>query len=42
MELVRSGEVPSIPVEPRPLAQAQQALEDLRGGQILGRVVLVP
>ena len=42
MELVRSGEVPSIPVEPRPLAQAQQTLEDLRGGQILGRVVLVP
>jgi propanol-preferring alcohol dehydrogenase len=42
MQLVRSGKVPSIPVEPRPLAQAQQTLEDLRDGQVLGRIVLVP
>jgi len=42
MELVRAGTVTSIPVEARPLAQVQQTLEDLRGGRILGRVVMVP
>ena len=42
MQLVRAGSVTPIPVEARPLAQAQQTLEDLRGGRILGRVVLEP
>ena len=42
MQLVRAGKVTPIPVEARPLAQVQQTLGDLRGGRILGRVVLVP
>jgi D-arabinose 1-dehydrogenase-like Zn-dependent alcohol dehydrogenase len=42
MQLVRDGSVTPIPVEARPLAQAQQTLEDLRGGRVLGRVVLEP
>ena len=42
MQLVRAGTVTSIPVEARPLAQVQETLEDLRGGRILGRVVMVP
>ena len=42
MQLVRAGKVTPIPVEARPLAQVQQTLEDLRGGRILGRAVLVP
>ena len=42
MQLVRAGKVTPIPVEARPLAQVQEALGDLRGGRILGRVVLVP
>ncbi len=42
MQLVRDGTIKPIPVEARPLAQAQQTLEDLRGGRILGRVVLEP
>jgi D-arabinose 1-dehydrogenase-like Zn-dependent alcohol dehydrogenase len=29
-------------VHPRPLAQAQQALDDLRAGRVLGAAVLVP
>ncbi len=42
MQLVRAGKVTPIPVETRPLAQVQPTLEDLRGGRILGRVVLEP
>jgi propanol-preferring alcohol dehydrogenase len=29
-------------VHPRPLAQAQDALDDLRAGRVLGAAVLVP
>ncbi|MEG9861426.1 MAG: alcohol dehydrogenase [Parvularculales bacterium] len=42
MDLVRSGKVDPIPVTERPLDQASQALEDLREGKIMGRVVLIP
>jgi D-arabinose 1-dehydrogenase-like Zn-dependent alcohol dehydrogenase len=42
MQLVRAGKVTPIPVETRPLAEVQPTLEDLRGGRVLGRVVLVP
>lgn len=42
MALVKAGRVPPIPVEPRPLAQAQQTLDDLKNGRVLGRVVLTP
>ena len=42
MQLVRARKVTPIPVEARPLAQVQQTLENLQGGRILGRAVLVP
>ena len=42
MALVKAGKVPPIPVARRPLAQATQALRDLREGKVLGRVVLKP
>jgi D-arabinose 1-dehydrogenase-like Zn-dependent alcohol dehydrogenase len=42
MDLVKAGKVPPIPVEPRPLEEAQQTLTDLREGRVLGRVVLNP
>ncbi len=42
MELVRAGKIKPIPVEPRPLDQAQQTIDDLRQGKIVGRVVLEP
>lgn len=40
IELVRKGNVKSIPVTTRPLDQADATLQDLRDGKITGRVVL--
>jgi alcohol dehydrogenase len=40
MALVRAGGPPAVPVAERPLAEAQAALDDLRAGRIVGRVVL--
>lgn len=42
LDLVRSGKVSGIPVELRPLDQANSALDDLRAGKVIGRVVLTP
>jgi propanol-preferring alcohol dehydrogenase len=42
LALVRAGRVPPIPVSTRPLAEAQAALDDLRAGKTVGRMVLVP
>lgn len=42
MELVRVGKVPPIPVKTRPLAEANQALQDLIDGKVSGRQVLKP
>jgi alcohol dehydrogenase len=40
MELARTGNIPPIPVSERPLTEAQVALDDLRAGRVVGRVVL--
>lgn len=40
--LVRERGLPSTPVERRPLAEAAAALDDLRLGKVVGRVVLTP
>ena len=42
LELVKAGRVAPIPVELRALASAGAALDDLRRGKIVGRVVLTP
>jgi alcohol dehydrogenase len=42
MDLARAGRVASIPLSERPLNQAQAALDDIRAGRVLGRVMLVP
>ena len=42
MRLVDAGSVPPIPVRPRPLADAQTVLNDLREGAAVGRMVLTP
>ena len=42
MALVKEGKVPPIPIETRPLSAATSALDDLRAGKVLGRVVLRP
>jgi len=41
MELVRSGKIDPIPVEKRSASEANQTLEDLKNGQILGRAALM-
>jgi len=40
IDLVRSKNIAPPPIAERPLAQAQAALDDLRAGKIVGRVVL--
>jgi D-arabinose 1-dehydrogenase-like Zn-dependent alcohol dehydrogenase len=42
MELVKSGKISPIPVETRPMDQANRTLDQLREGSIVGRVVLQP
>jgi alcohol dehydrogenase, propanol-preferring len=42
INLVRTKKIVAPPIAERPLAQASQTLDDLRGGRIVGRVVLVP
>ena len=42
MKLVRDGKVPPIPLTPRPLDEANQVLDELSRGEIVGRVVLKP
>src|SRR6478609_9431676 len=41
MALARGGRISPLPIEERPLAAAQQSLDDLRAGRVLGRVSLV-
>ncbi len=42
LELVGGAGLPPIPVATRPLAEVNAALDDLRAGKVVGRVVLVP
>jgi D-arabinose 1-dehydrogenase-like Zn-dependent alcohol dehydrogenase len=42
MALAQDGTLPALAVSERPLAQAAEALDDLRQGRVRGRVVLVP
>ncbi len=42
LDLVKAGKVAPIPVEERPMTGANSALDDLRGRQVTGRVVLAP
>jgi alcohol dehydrogenase len=41
MALAQAGRVSSLPIEERPLADAQKSLDDLRGGRVVGRISLV-
>ena len=42
LALAQDGALPALPLIERPLAQADDALTDLRAGRVRGRVVLVP
>ena len=41
MALARAGKVAPLPIDERPIAAAQQSLDDLRAGRVVGRVSLV-
>jgi alcohol dehydrogenase len=40
MALARAGKIAPLPIRERPLSDAQSALDDLRHGRVVGRVVL--
>ncbi|MGB6534514.1 MAG: zinc-binding dehydrogenase, partial [Xanthobacteraceae bacterium] len=40
IDLARAGAIVSIPTRERPLREAQDALDDLRAGRVVGRTVL--
>ena len=42
MALVRAKGMPKVPLDRRSLRDANQAMDDLRAGRVVGRVVLVP
>jgi alcohol dehydrogenase len=42
LALARSGKVAPVPIVERPLDAAQQSLDDLRKGNVVGRIVLTP
>ena len=42
MTIARSGKLPGLPLTTRPLAEATQALTDLKDGRIRGRAILRP
>jgi D-arabinose 1-dehydrogenase-like Zn-dependent alcohol dehydrogenase len=42
LDLVRKTGAPPVPLRTRPLDDANAALDDLRNGRIIGRVVLTP
>jgi alcohol dehydrogenase/propanol-preferring alcohol dehydrogenase len=42
LDLVGLGVVPNIPIQRREVSEAAEALEDLKAGRIVGRVVLTP
>jgi len=42
MDLIKGTGLPDVPVATRPLSQVNAAMDDLRAGKIVGRVVLQP
>ena len=42
LEAARKNGVPRIPIQQRPLEAAQDSLDDLKAGRVIGRVVLQP
>jgi D-arabinose 1-dehydrogenase-like Zn-dependent alcohol dehydrogenase len=42
MDLIKRTGLPDVPVATRPLSQVNAAMDDLRAGKIVGRVVLQP
>lgn len=42
IDLAKAGKVPALPIDARPLDQAEAALQDLEAGKVVGRVMLRP
>jgi D-arabinose 1-dehydrogenase-like Zn-dependent alcohol dehydrogenase len=42
VDMVKAHGLPAMPLDRRPLAEASSALDDLRNGKVVGRIVLVP
>jgi D-arabinose 1-dehydrogenase-like Zn-dependent alcohol dehydrogenase len=42
LDLVRRTGLPPVPIATRPLAEVNAALNDLRAGKVVGRIVLTP
>ena len=42
LDLVRRKGVPDLPIGTRPLAAVNEALNDLKAGKVIGRLVLTP
>ena len=42
LDLVRRKGVPDLPIGTRPLAAVNEALNDLKAGKVVGRLVLTP
>ena len=42
LDLVKRTGAPDVPIKTRPLEQVNAALNDLRGGRVIGRVVMTP
>lgn len=42
IDLAQAGKVPPLPIDARPLDQAEAALQDLEAGKVIGRVMLRP
>ena len=42
MTIARGGKLPGLPLKTQPLAEATQALTDLKAGRIRGRAILRP
>jgi D-arabinose 1-dehydrogenase-like Zn-dependent alcohol dehydrogenase len=42
LDLVQKKGLPEVPLATRPLDQVNEALNDLRNGKVIGRVVLTP
>jgi D-arabinose 1-dehydrogenase-like Zn-dependent alcohol dehydrogenase len=40
LALARADKIPPIPIHERPLADAQAAIDDVRAGKVIGRIVL--
>jgi D-arabinose 1-dehydrogenase-like Zn-dependent alcohol dehydrogenase len=42
LDLVKRTGVPSVPITTRPLLEVNSALNDLKSGSVVGRIVLTP